>query len=40
VIAAEQAGAGCKLFFRRADLDAWRHPGSASVVGIRSRRHD
>ncbi len=38
-IPAEQAGAGCKLFFRRSDLDAWRHRGSATVVGIRSR-HD
>lgn len=37
-IPAEQAGAGCKLFFRRSDLDAWRRRGSASVVGIRSRR--
>lgn len=37
-IPAEQAGAGCKLFFRRSDLDAWRREGSASVIGIRSRR--
>ena len=36
-IPAEQAGAGCKLFFRRSDLDAWRRRGSGSVVGIRSR---
>lgn len=34
-IAAEQAAAGCKLFFRRSELDAWRCPSSA--VGIRSR---
>ena len=26
-IPAEQAGAGCKLFFRRSDLDAWRRRG-------------
>lgn len=38
-ITAEQAAAGCKLFFRRSDLDAWRRPGSGSVVGIGSRRH-
>ncbi len=38
-IPAEQAGAGCKLFFRRSDLDVWRRRGSATVVGIRSR-HD
>jgi excisionase family DNA binding protein len=38
-IPAEQAGAGCKLFFRRSDLDAWRRRASASVIGIRSR-HD
>ena len=38
-IPAEQAGAGCKFFFRRSDLDVWRHRGSATVVGIRSR-HD
>ena len=38
-IPAEQAGAGCKLFFRRSDLDAWRRRASASVIDIRSR-HD
>jgi excisionase family DNA binding protein len=38
-IPAEQAGAGCKLFFRRSDLDAWRRRGPAPLVGIRSR-HD
>lgn len=36
-IPAEQAGAGCKLFFRRSNLDAWR--GRGSVIDIRSR-HD
>lgn len=25
----EQAGANCKLYFRRADLDSWRHNGTA-----------
>ena len=38
-IPAEQAGAGCKLFFRRSDLDAWRSPGSTSVADIRSGRN-
>jgi excisionase family DNA binding protein len=37
-IPSEQAGAGCKLFFRRSDLDAWRRRGSAAVVSIRGRR--
>jgi excisionase family DNA binding protein len=26
-IPAEQDGPGCKLYFRRADLDVWRHSG-------------
>lgn len=39
VISAEQAGAGCKLFFRRSDLDAWRRRGPAPLVGIRSSHH-
>ena len=39
-IPAEQAGVGCKLFFRRSDLDAWRRRGSASVFGIRSGHDD
>lgn len=38
-IPADQAGAGCKLFFRKSDLDVWRTQGSASVVGIQGRRH-
>ena len=38
-IPAEQAGAGCKLFFRRSDLDAWRHREPAPLVGIRNS-HD
>ena len=37
-ISYEQDGPGCKLYFRRADLDAWRRSGGrprhlASVVG-------
>jgi excisionase family DNA binding protein len=39
VIPAEQAGAGCKLFFRRSDLDAWRRRGAAQMVVIRSKCH-
>ena len=38
-IPAEQAGAGCKLFFRRSDLDAWRRGGAAQVVAIRGKCH-
>jgi excisionase family DNA binding protein len=26
-IPSEQDGPGCKLYFRRSDLDAWRHGG-------------
>jgi excisionase family DNA binding protein len=26
-IPSEQAGPGCKLYFRRSDLDVWRHGG-------------
>jgi excisionase family DNA binding protein len=26
-IPSEQDGPGCKLYFRRSDLDAWRHSG-------------
>lgn len=37
-IPSEQAGPGCKLFFRRSDLDAWRARGSAAVVSIGGRR--
>ena len=37
-IASEQDGPGCKLYFRRADLDGWRHGGGrprhlAAAVG-------
>lgn len=36
-IPAEQTAAGCKLFFRRRDLDEWRCPGL--LLGLKSRRH-
>ncbi len=35
----EQAGVGCKLFFRRSDLDAWRHSSAGLVEPTRCRRH-
>jgi excisionase family DNA binding protein len=34
-IPSEQAGVGCKLYFRRSDLDAWRCSRSAPVSGGR-----
>ena len=39
-IPTEQAGAGCKLFFRRSDLDAWRCSGASQVVAVRGQHHD
>lgn len=33
-IPSEQEGPGCKLFFRRTDLDAWRRSGVPSLVGV------
>lgn len=33
----EQAGAGCKLFFRRLDLDNWRCSASGPIESLRSR---
>lgn len=39
-IPTEQAGAGCKLYFRRSDLDQWRCSGPTPVVAVESRRHD
>jgi excisionase family DNA binding protein len=39
VVPSEQEGPGCKLFFRRGDLDAWRCGARASlrlVSGVRS----
>jgi len=38
-IATEQAGVGCKLYFRRSDLDAWRCSGSGPIDALGSRRH-
>jgi excisionase family DNA binding protein len=38
-IPTEQAGAGCKLYFRRSDLDDWRSPGSAPLASIRGGRN-
>ncbi len=38
-IPTEQAGVGCKLFFRRSDLDAWRCSGSGPIERLRDRRH-
>lgn len=37
-IPTEQAGVGCKLYFRRSDLDEWRCSGSSPVVAL-ERRH-
>ena len=37
-IPAEQSATGCKLFFRRSDLDAWRRRGPSPLVGVRSGR--
>lgn len=31
-IPSEQEGAGCKLYFRRADLDAWRCAGTSRPI--------
>jgi excisionase family DNA binding protein len=39
VIPSEQENTGCKLYFRRSALDAWRCPGSAPVVPIRGGCH-
>lgn len=36
-IPTEQAGAGCKLYFRRSDLDDWRCSGSSPVVAMERR---
>lgn len=30
----EQDGPGCKLFFRRSDLDAWRRAGGSTSRGL------
>jgi len=33
-IPTEQAGVGCKLYFRRSELDAWRCSGSPPAVSL------
>jgi excisionase family DNA binding protein len=38
-IPTEQAGAGCKLFFRRSDLDAWRCSAAGPIEALRGQRH-
>lgn len=38
-IPTEQAGVGCKLFFRRSDLDAWRCNARGPIEPLRGRRH-
>ena len=38
-IPTEQAGVGCKLYFRRSDLDRWRCSGSTPVVALGDLRH-
>lgn len=38
-IPTEQAGAGCKLYFRRSDLDGWRCSRSAPVVALAGQHH-
>jgi excisionase family DNA binding protein len=38
-IPTEQAGVGCKLFFRRSDLDAWRCNAMGPIEPLRGRRH-
>jgi excisionase family DNA binding protein len=37
-IPTEQAGAGCKLYFKRSDLDAWRCDGAVSLALISGER--
>jgi excisionase family DNA binding protein len=38
-IPTEQAGAGCKLYFRRSDLDRWRSSATGPIEPLRGRRH-
>src|ERR1700761_7972326 len=33
-IPTEQAGTGCKLYFKRSDLDAWRWDGAVSLAAV------
>ncbi len=39
-IPAEQASTGCKLYFRKSDLDAWRCPSSSALVPLRGGRDE
>jgi excisionase family DNA binding protein len=38
-IPTEQAGVGCKLYFRRSDLDTWRCSATGPIEPLRGRRH-
>ncbi len=38
-IPTEQAGTGCKLYFKRSDLDAWRASGPLSLVAMGGERN-
>jgi excisionase family DNA binding protein len=38
-IPTEQAGAGCKLYFKRSDLDAWRCDGPVSLTAVTGGRN-
>ncbi len=38
-IPTEQAGAGCKLYFKRSDLDAWRCDGPALLTAVNGGRN-
>ena len=38
-IPTEQAGAGCKLYFKRSDLDAWRCDGPVSLTAVNGGRN-
>lgn len=38
-IPTEQAGVGCKLYFRRSDLDTWRCTAPGPIEPLRGRRH-
>jgi excisionase family DNA binding protein len=38
-IPTEQAGAGCKLYFKRSDLNAWRCAGPVSLTAVDGGRN-
>lgn len=38
-IPTEQAGTGCKLYFKRSDLDAWRCGGPVSLTSVNGGRN-